>query len=355
MTNLERVLAKFPENVDALLITSAENRFYVSGMHSSAGCCLLFRDIGYFIIDFRYIEKARATVKELEVQLQTKRDEQLLSLLREHNARSVAIEESVVTVEESASLAKNLEGVRIETGAGLSDLMRELRAVKTPEELACLHTAQEYTDAGFAHICKFIKAGMTEREIALELEFYMRKLGSEGASFDFIAVSGPNSSLPHGVPGDRKIRKGDFLTLDFGGVSGGYRADMTRTVGIGVLDSDQLHVYDTVLQAQTATLQGARAGITGKQMDAIARDIIEAAGFGENFGHGLGHSLGLQIHEWPFANTRCDTVLLPGMMMTVEPGIYLPGRFGVRIEDMVLLNEDGCEDFTHSPNELILL
>ena len=355
MTNFERVLAKFPENVDALLITSAENRFFVSGMRSSAGCCLLFRDSGFFIIDFRYIEKARATVKELTVELQTSRDAQLLKLLREHNAKTVAIEESSVTVEEAAAFAKSFEEVRVVTDAGLSELLRRLRAIKTPAEIAALHTAQEYTDAGFAHICKYIKAGMTEREIALELEFYMRKIGSEGASFDFIAVSGPNSSLPHGVPGYRKVEKGDFITMDFGGMSGGYHADMTRTVGIGSVSDDQLQVYDTVLEAQTATLKGAKAGITGKQMDAIARDIITAAGFGENFGHGLGHSLGLEIHEWPFANMRSEDVLQPGMMMTVEPGIYLPGRFGVRIEDMVILTEDGNDNFTKSPHELILL
>lgn len=355
MTNFERILAKFPENVDALLITSAENRFFVSGMHSSAGCCLLFRDSGFFIIDFRYIEKARSTVRELDVLLQTNRDEQILKLMREHHASTVAIEESFVTVEDMESLSKSLEGVHVVANGGLSDLLRRLRAIKTPEEIDALHTAQEYTDAGFAHICKYIKPGMTEREIALELEFYMRKLGSEGASFDFIAVSGPNSSLPHGVPGNRKVEKGDFITMDFGGVSGGYRADMTRTVGIGSLSDDQILVYDTVLEAQTATLNGAKAGITGKQMDAIARDIITAAGFGENFGHGLGHSLGLEIHEWPSANMRCEEVLQPGMMMTVEPGIYLPGRFGVRIEDMVLITEDGNENFTHSPHELILL
>ncbi len=355
MTHLEQLLTRLPAEADAALITSGENRFYLSGMRSSAGVCLITREAAYFIIDFRYIEKARKTIRNFTVLLQDDLTAQLGEIIRRHNVRTVAVEEHSVTLAQRETLSAQLAPAVLAPEARLSGLLEQLRSIKTPEEVDCIRRAQAFTDAGFAHICQAIRPGMTEREIALELEFFMRRMGSEGASFDFIAVAGANSSLPHGVPGDYQVAEGDFLTMDFGGVYGGYRSDMTRTVAIGQPDEEQLRVYDTVLQAQQAVLDAIRPGMTGKQVDAIARDLIYGAGYEGCFGHGLGHSLGLEIHEPPNCNLRDETVLQAGMMMTVEPGIYLEGRFGVRIEDMVLLTADGCEDLTHSPRELICL
>ena len=237
----------------------------------------------------------------------------------------------------------------------LSDLIDGLRSIKTPEEIVCMRQAQKYTDDGFAHILNFIRPGRTEKEVALELEFYMRKVGSEGAAFPFIVVSGANSSLPHGVPGDKIIEEGDFVTMDYGGICGGYLSDMTRTIAVGPVSQEQKQVYDTVLRAQKASLDIIHAGITGREVDAAARTLIDHAGYAGCFGHGLGHSVGLEIHESPACNTSSSAVLQPGMIMTVEPGIYLEGKFGVRIEDMVVVTETGYEDLTCAPKCLIEL
>lgn len=215
--------------------------------------------------------------------------------------------------------------------------------------------AQRLTDETFKYITARIEEGRTEREIMLDMEFYMRRLGSEGVSFDFIVVSGKNSSLPHGVPTDKKVERGDFITMDFGAVVGGYRSDMTRTVALGSIDDEQKKVYDTVLKAQLAGIKAVKAGVVCKDVDKISRDIIYSAGYEGCFGHGLGHSVGIEIHERPLFNTRCDTVLKAGMVMTVEPGIYIENKYGVRIEDMVYVTENGCIDLTNSPKELICL
>ncbi|MEE1161358.1 MAG: M24 family metallopeptidase, partial [Acutalibacteraceae bacterium] len=200
-----------------------------------------------------------------------------------------------------------------------------------------------------------IGVGRTEREIMLDMEFYMRRLGSEGVAFDFIVVSGKNSSMPHGVPTDKKIEKGDFITMDFGAVCGGYRSDMTRTVAVGEVGDKQKEVYEIVLKAQKETIDFIKSGVVCKEVDRVARDIIANAGYGDCFGHGLGHSVGIEIHENPACNTVCETVMEKGMIMTVEPGIYIENEFGVRIEDMVVVTENGCENLTASKKELIVL
>ena len=211
------------------------------------------------------------------------------------------------------------------------------------------------TDETFSYILGNISAGRTEREVMLDMEFFMRRLGSEGVSFDFIVVSGKNSSMPHGVPTDKKIETGDFITMDFGAVCGGYRSDMTRTVAVGKVSDKQKEVYDTVLKAQQAAIDFIKPGVVCKEVDRVARDIISEAGYGDCFGHGLGHSVGIEIHEPPACNTVCETVMEKGIIMTVEPGIYIENDFGVRIEDMVVVTDNGCEDLTKSKKELILV
>lgn len=355
MTNLERLLNALPIGVDAALITSGENRFYFSGMHSSAGLLLATRDGCYFIIDFRYIEKARTTVKGCTVLMQEKLQDQLSDIIKRHGLQTIAVEAQTMTLTESNRYRQLLAPADLLCDNTLSDLIEGLRSIKTPEEIACMRQAQKYTDDGFTHILNFIRPGRTEREVALELEFYMRKAGSEGAAFSFIVVSGANSSLPHGVPGDKVIEKGDFVTMDYGGICGGYLSDMTRTVAVGSASQEQKQVYDTVLRAQKASLDMIHAGITGKEVDAAARTLIDNAGYAGCFGHGLGHSVGLEIHESPACNASSSAVLQPGMIMTVEPGIYLEGKFGVRIEDMVVVTEKGCENLTCAPKTLIEL
>lgn len=336
---------------EALLVTSEENRRYLTGFPSSAGAVLITKNTAELLIDFRYFEKAKATVKHMETVL-------CRSVAEEIAKREISrlyLETESVTLGERDRLAKKLPEVELSADGKFSLKLSRMRAVKSERELSLIRDAQKITDKGFSYILERISEGRSEREIALELEFFMRKEGSEGVAFDFIVVSGENSSLPHGVPGERKLQKGDFVTMDFGAVAGGYRSDMTRTVAIGRVSDEQRAVYNTVLSAQEAALREIRAGKICRDIDKTARDIIENAGFRGCFGHGLGHSVGLYIHENPSFNTACETELLSGMVMTVEPGIYLEGRFGVRIEDMICVTDGGFENLTASRKDLIIL
>lgn len=340
---------------EGAIITSEAGRRYLTGFPSSAGTVLLTPEKGYFLIDFRYIEKAREVVTSCEVILLEKRFEQLKELLSRHDIKTVYIETERMDVASAKSHSQKLAPVKISDEPLIDRTMNSLRAVKSEGELEYIRQAQELTDKTFTHILDFIKIGLTEREIALEMEFFMRKLGSEGVSFEFIVVSGSNSSLPHGVPTDKKIENGDFITMDFGAVVNGYRSDMTRTVAVGSVSDEQKKVYNTVLSAQKAALEAIKEGIIGKDADGIARKVIADAGYGKYFGHSLGHSVGLEIHEMPCCSPTDSTALKAGTIMTVEPGIYIPERFGVRIEDMVYVTAGGCINLTQSPKELIIL
>lgn len=229
------------------------------------------------------------------------------------------------------------------------------RATKEPWEIELMRKAQAITDQTFSELCKIIQAGMTEKELEAELLYRLYKHGAEGPSFDPIVVSGPNTSLPHGVPGERKLEFGDFITMDFGCIYGGYCSDMTRTVALGFVSEEMDKVYKTVLKAQLAGIAATKAGVAGRDIDGTARKVIADAGYGDYFGHGYGHSLGILIHEAPNANTRNDQPMPAGAVVSAEPGIYLPGKFGVRIEDVTVITETGCEVLTKSPKNLIIL
>ncbi|MBR6403426.1 MAG: aminopeptidase P family protein, partial [Eubacterium sp.] len=237
----------------------------------------------------------------------------------------------------------------------LNDTLMKPRQIKSLEEIELLRRAERIGDLAFDDILEILKPGMTELEVAAELEYSMKKHGAEGFSFDTIAASGKNSSMPHAIPSEKKLENGDFLTMDFGCIYKGYCSDMTRTVCIGKADDEQKKIYNIVLSAQLAVLEELRPGMMCKDVDRIARDYITAQGYGEYFGHGLGHGVGLYIHESPAFNTRDTSIVRPGMIETDEPGIYLPDRFGVRIEDMILITESGCEPLAHSPKNLIEL
>ena len=236
-----------------------------------------------------------------------------------------------------------------------SELLTELRQVKDADELAAMKEAQRITDEALLEILNFIKPGLTESEVAARLTYIMARKGAERNSFDPIVACGPNGSKPHAVPGPDVIQKGQFVTMDFGCVVGGYCSDMTRTVAVGQPSEEMELVYNTVLKAQLTGIATAHAGVTGKEVHEAAAKVVEDAGYGEYFGDGFGHSLGIEIHEDPGFHTRNDKPIPAGALLSAEPGIYLPGRFGVRIEDVIMLTEGGCIDITHSPKQLIIL
>ncbi len=338
---------------EAMLVESPASRRYLTGFASSDGAVVITAQDAAFLTDFRYIEKARATVTACRVEMLTEPMAQIAALLE--GCDTLYVEPSHTSLRRHAALAHMLDGITVSTDGRMERELVALRQCKTPRELAAIRAAQALTDDTFSYILERIEAGRTEREIVLDMEFYMRRHGSEGVAFDTIVVAGAHSSMPHGVPTDTPIARGDFVTMDFGAVVDGYRADMTRTVAVGSVTDEMRAVYDTVLTAQTAALAVIHPDAVCKDIDAIARDLIDGAGYGGCFGHGLGHSVGLEIHESPAFNMRCDTPLAVGMVMTVEPGIYLDGRFGVRIEDMVAVTPDGCDNLTHSEKTMIIL
>ncbi|MCQ2455567.1 MAG: aminopeptidase P family protein [Clostridia bacterium] len=354
---MEKVIEKLQNSLnddEAAIIKSDANRFYLTGFSSSDGIVLLTRKSAYFLIDFRYFEKAKREVKNFEVLLLTKTISQINDICKTQGIKTVFTECDKITLGEF-SLYKKSFLADISSDNKIGEMLELLRSVKSAREIENIKKAQEITDKTFSYILEKIKSGKTEKEIALQMEFYLRGLGSEGISFDFIVVSGKNSSLPHGVPTDKKIENGDFVTMDFGAVIGGYRSDMTRTVAVGFVTDEQRKVYDTVLKAQEIAFENIKPDVICKDVDFCARDFINKSGYEGCFGHGLGHSVGIEIHENPSFNTRCETALKSGMVLTVEPGIYLENKFGVRIEDMVIINDNSFENITKSSKELLIL
>lgn len=346
-------LAQNEDNFEAAIINSPQNRFYFLGMHSSAGTVVVLKDAAYFIIDFRYIELAQKTVKNATVILQGKLYDQINEILAKHGVKNVWVEDSM-TIGAMNTMKKQLN-VNVVTDSPLTKIISEMRAVKSQEELETIKVAQSITDEGFEYICTQLAAGKKERDLAIDLETFMRKNGATGLAFDTILVSGKNSSLPHGVPGEKLLEKGDFVTMDFGAAYGGYCSDMTRTVAIGHVTDEMKEVYNTVLEAQLKAINTIKAGLVCGDIDKISRDYIYGKGYEGCFGHSLGHSFGIDVHETPGFAPNNTTILKPGMMLSVEPGIYLPDKFGVRIEDTIYVTENGCIDITKSPKELIIL
>lgn len=356
MDRIQALVEKLPQEVDGALITSTVNRHYFTGLRSSAGVLLVTRKGCSALLDFRYIEVARRTIQNCEVILQEKLEEQLPQLVKKYGVRRLALETTYQTIGEMNRFQKLLPEVELLTGEEVDKTILQLRRVKDEEEIGHIRDAQAITDKSFSEMLDVIKAGMTERQVAAELEYRLKKNGADGLAFATIAVAGPNSSMPHGVPGDRPLQAGDFLTLDFGAASAGYCSDMTRTVAIGHVTEEMEKVYNLVLEAQLASIAKIAPGVPCVEVDAAARDLIYGAGYEGCFGHGTGHSLGLEIHEDPrFSTTAGEAVCQPGIVMSVEPGVYLSGRFGCRIEDIALITDTGCEVLTHSPKELIVL
>jgi Xaa-Pro aminopeptidase len=353
MKNRIQKVQKGLSHTQAVLFFSDPATRYLSGFDFTDGCVLITPQKGYLLTDSRYIEAASKAVSHLECMACRSLFSSIEKMAKKQGVTEILVE-TTVSVAEFERLQQL--PFTVTSGNEISRVLQDMRAVKQPDEIKALKRAQEITEQGFLHILPFLKQGVTEREAALELEFFMRRAGAQDVSFDLIVVAGENTSLPHGVPSHKLIQTGDLVTMDFGALYNGYHADMTRTVAVGEIGDREKTVYDTVLRAQQAALQTIRAGVIGKQADAVARDVIIAAGFGEYFGHGTGHGVGVEIHEAPRLSPAADKdILVAGNVVTVEPGIYLPGQFGVRIEDMVLVTEQGIENLTKAEKQLIIL
>ena len=354
MKNIEKYLSLLGGEVDGLLLTSRYSRYYGAEFDIAEGVAIVSKAGCRYFTDSRYIEAACNGIQGFEVLLEDRQNpytKLLNEAIADFGITCLGYEENYLTVAEFNLYEQNL-GVRL---VPMHKAISSFRFVKEDWELVLMRKAQSITDAAFTQICTKIKAGMTEKEVCAELIYCQLSNGADGLAFDPIVVSGPNTSMPHGVPGDRKLQPGDFITMDFGAAYKGYCSDMTRTVALGFATEEMKKVYHTVLEAQCAAIAATKAGVIGKDVDAVARKIIEDAGYGPYFGHGYGHSLGLEIHEPPNCNPAGETVMESGVVCSAEPGIYLPGKFGVRIEDVVVFREDGCENITNSPKNLMIL
>lgn len=355
MKNIEKYQSLLETGeVDALLLTSVYNRLYAAQYRVAEGVAVVTREGAYYFTDSRYIEAAEKNLKGFTVRMThpgSSEIERINEVIGEHTIKKLGFEENDMTYGDYLRYNEALHAVLVPMQAKID----AFRATKEPWEIELMRKAQAITDQTFSELCKIIQAGMTEKELEAELLYRLYKHGAEGPSFDPIVVSGPNTSLPHGVPGERKLEFGDFITMDFGCIYSGYCSDMTRTVALGFVSEEMDKVYKTVLKAQLAGIAATKAGVAGRDIDGTARKVIADAGYGDYFGHGYGHSLGILIHEAPNANTRNDQPMPAGAVVSAEPGIYLPGKFGVRIEDVTVITETGCEVLAKSPKNLIIL
>lgn len=352
--NLTQML---PKDIDGGIIESPAARQYFTGFTTDSGYLIVSKNGSVFLTDSRYIEAAQAQIDCCDVVLLTDAKVQIPKYLKKFNCSSIALEANHVTISGLRDYSKmfKAEDFKAVFDSRFDKYIKHLRCIKQEEEVKSIKAAQAIAQAAYDNAVKYIKPGMTEKEVALALDFHMLRNGAEKVSFDTIVVSGKNTSLPHGVPTDKKIEFGDFVTMDFGAVVNGYHSDMTRTVAIGEADDTMSEVYSIVLEAQTAAIEKAAAGVAAKDVDAAARSIIEEAGYGKNFGHSTGHGVGVEIHEEPNVSPKSEYVLREGNIITAEPGIYIPDKFGVRIEDMLLITNDGCENLTSTPKELMVL
>jgi Xaa-Pro aminopeptidase len=341
------------QNVDGLLVTKERNWRYLSGFTGSNALLIINATDNYLITDFRYLEQAADQAKGFHIiRPQTVIEDAVVEQLTKLGIKRVGFEDDNLTYHTFKSYQSKLPNIEL---VPLHQQVEKIRWIKDRDEIEAIKKAADITDQAFIHILDYIKPGVRESEIALELEYFMRRQGAEKPAFDTIVASGPRAALPHGVASDKKIAAGELIVMDFGAVYGGYHSDMTRTVAVGKPDPIGAEIYHIVLNAQEKALDGIKPGVKCLTVDLVARNLITAAGYGANFGHGLGHSVGLEIHEKPTFAPKDETELKPGMVLTVEPGIYLAGRVGVRIEDLVLVSPKGCEILSKSPKQLIEL
>ncbi|MFQ3542807.1 aminopeptidase P family protein [Halobacillus rhizosphaerae] len=353
MNKLEKLRKLLLEKeLDGLLIDSSKNRRYMSDFTGSSGVLLITADEAIIITDFRYTEQAAEQAGQFTmVEHKVPMTEEIANQVKKLGINKLGFEKSHVTYSVYEQYKSKIEAELVP----VSGLVEKLRLIKTEEELTILKDAAKIADDAFEHILGFIKPGVKEIDVSNELEFFMRKQGATSSSFDIIVASGYRSALPHGVASEKEIQSGELVTLDFGALYKGYCSDITRTVAVGEI-SDELHkIYHTVLEAQLKGMEGLKAGITGVEADALTRDYIKEQGYGQYFGHSTGHGVGLDVHEGPGLSFRSNEVLEPGMVVTVEPGIYVPNVGGCRIEDDAVITDNGNERLSFSKKELITL
>jgi Xaa-Pro aminopeptidase len=333
--------------IQALYVTNPENRYYLSGFTGSAGALLVCQDQVWLLTDSRYVEQALGESPLCQtVEIKGSPEDYLPGLLQEKKITGVGLDGQDLGYNEYLSICRKLDKVTVSEVGGM---VERLRITKDEEEISKIKEAARIADEAFAKVLQIVKPGLSERRVALELEFAMKELGAEDVAFPTIVASGGRSALPHGIASEKLLEEKDLVTVDFGAVYRGYHSDCTRTVVLGEPDAKQEEIYQLVLKAQVAGVEAVKSGMITADVDRITREIINNAGYGQNFGHGTGHGLGLQVHENPKLSPKDQTWLLPGMIVTIEPGIYIPDWGGVRIEDTVLVTENGCEILTSTP------
>lgn len=350
MTKLRNELKE--QNLDGLIITNPYNRRYISGFTGTAGIVLITQDEQIFLTDFRYMEQAaKQAVGYTIIEHKQSIIKKLAEVIDELDLSTVGFEEDDLTYQTYKAYAKEINAELTAT----SGIIANIRMIKTEAELQVMEEAAAISDKAYDHILSFVKPGMTEIEVSNELEFFMRQQGATSSSFDIIVASGVRSALPHGVATDKKIASGELVTLDFGALYKGYCSDMTRTFAVGEISDELRKIYDTVLEAHMRGIQGTKAGMTGKEADALTRDYIKAEGYGDYFGHGTGHGLGMEVHEGPRLSPMGEVMLKENMVVTVEPGIYVPDVGGCRIEDDIVITKDGNRSLNKAPKQLIIV
>lgn len=347
-----RELEQELKSTQAALIVDEQNRRYFTGFNASNGYLLVTRDGSAFITDGRYIEDAKKIVKDAEVFLQENVYQQLNHLMEKYGCSEILVEASRMSILDLNVYRQMMSHYTFNVSSKLDMLISGLREVKLDYEVKQLQKAQDIAEKALLDTLPLLKPGARERDIANELDYRMRKYGADGLSFDTIVVSGENSSKPHGVPGDKLIEKGDFVTIDYGALYNGYHSDTTRTFAVGEATEEMVNVYDAVLKAQLAGCKALRPGMTAAEYDGVARDVLRDLGYAQYFTHSLGHGVGVEIHEHPFCGPNSKDVIQAGNVVSCEPGIYIEGKFGVRIEDMLLVTEDGSYNFCKLPKEL---
>jgi Xaa-Pro aminopeptidase len=341
------------EGLDAIVISKPENRAYLSGFSGSNGLLLITAQSALLFTDFRYTEMATAQAPAFKVeQPEGALIGAVAKVVEAEKLGKIGFESDFLTFDDYKSYTQVIPAEGLVPVGGL---VEELRMIKDQSELAIMRKAAQIADEAFAAILPLVKVGAREVDVAVELEYQMKKRGAEGLAFEIIAASGVRSSLPHGHASDKIIAAGDLLTFDFGALYKSYCSDMTRTVMVGEPTAEQRKIYEIVLEAELRGLAACKAGITGGDLDEVCRSYIQEHGYGDKFGHGTGHGVGRFIHEGPRLRNGSTQVLKAGMIVTIEPGIYIPGWGGVRIEDMVLVTETGCERFTMTPKDLLIL
>lgn len=351
---IDKTRAFIKENdIEAFLVIKPENIRYLSGFTGTSGQLLITQRINYLITDFRYIDQAKMQCPDYEiVKQERKMIDTIKDICLQENIKYIAFEEEQMVFKMYETYYQALKPIKFIPS---SQFLTTIRSIKDEEEITSLKKAVSLADEAFSHIIQYIKPGVREKEIALELEFFLRKKGAEAKPFDFIVASGERGALPHGVASDKPIANGDLVTMDFGCILNGYCSDITRTVCIGTSSIKQREIYNIVLEAQITGINCLKTNMKCEDADRISREVIEKAGYGEYFGHCLGHGVGMEVHEEPRLAKGNDNLLQPGMVVTIEPGIYIPSYGGIRIEDMVLIHENHIEILTKSCKDMLIL